>query len=58
MNTQSNRMQPLVCPSSLHLRERYFWQSRAMLKDPPPLTDLHGLAQQIRRTYVRSVRGV
>ena len=50
MNTQPNRIS-LVEPSSFYLRERYFWQSRAMLRDPPQLTDLHGLARQIRKSF-------
>ena len=49
MNTQVNRKPPTVEAAQLHLRERYFWQSRAMLRDPPQLTDLHTLAKEIRR---------
>lgn len=48
----TNRTAP-VGPSWFHLRERYFWQSRAMLRDPPQLTDLHSLAQTIRKTHPR-----
>lgn len=50
MNTQANRTAP-VGPSWFHLRERYFWQSRAVLRDPPQLADLHSLAQTIRKTH-------
>lgn len=48
MNTQLNRTSPADI-SAMYLRERYFWQSRAMLRDPPQLTDLHALARGIRR---------
>lgn len=48
MNTQPNRVS-FASISAMYLRERYFWQSRAMLRDPPQLTDLHTLARRIRR---------
>jgi len=50
VNTQANRTAPVEC-SSFYLRERYFWQSRAMLRDPPQLADLHSLARQIRKSF-------
>lgn len=50
MNTQPNRTSPTEA-STFHLRERSFWQSRAMLRDPPQLTDIHSLARTIRKTY-------
>lgn len=52
MNTQPNRTSPADM-SGMHLRERYFWQSRAMLRDPPQLVDLHTLAKEIRRAPTR-----
>ena len=49
MNTQPNRQPPQVEATQFHLRERYFWQSRSNLRDPPQLVDLHTLAKEIRR---------
>ncbi len=51
MNTQPNRLPPPVEPRHFDLRERYFWQSRSSLRDPPRLADLHGLAVIIKRTW-------
>jgi len=49
VNTQPNRRAPSDPITTERLRERYFWQSRAMLRDPPVLVDLHHLAKEIRR---------
>lgn len=35
----------------LYMRERVFWQSRALLRDPPRLVDLPDLATAIKRTW-------
>lgn len=35
--------------------ERAFWQSRALLRDPPELTDLPMLAKNIRMSYALPV---
>ena len=51
MNTQPNRTQGAVTIETFRNRERYFWQSRAMLRDPPQLTDLWHLAKTIRSTW-------
>ncbi len=51
MNTQPNRLPRAVEPSHFVLRERYFWQSRSSLRDPPQLANLHDLAVAIKRTW-------
>lgn len=32
-------------------RERYWWQSRHNLRDPPELVDLRELAREVRMKY-------
>lgn len=52
MNTQPNqRLAPVEIVPLLRNRERLFWQSRAMLRDPPQLVDLQFLAKEIRRAH-------
>lgn len=51
MNSQPNRNPGEVTIDTFRNRERAFWQSRAMLRDPPQLTDLGQLARAIRSTW-------
>lgn len=54
MNTSPNRTHPPLEVSEFLLRERSFWQSRSMLRDPPQLVSLEHLAVIIRRTWHRN----
>lgn len=40
---------------AMYMRERVFWQSRALLFDPPRLTNLNDLATEIRKTWKKNI---
>lgn len=54
MNTSPNQeLKSLHMGEMMYMRERVLWQSKLGLKDPPRLTDIQQLAEDIRNTWPR-----